>query len=198
MFFEAFRKCVPFYRTEIEGIDLHFLHHDFPLKKGQIKIPILLIHGFGSSFWDFYKIVPILANPTRFGFDFGSDGKQIVFDVVVPSLPGFGFSDAPSKPGFGAIQAARTLGKLMERLGHEKYFVHGSSVLGSQIASNLALIRPLNVQGIHLTNPHFDVAANTVAKIKWFASKLLSQKSDDLLRYPKIDDIFERPDAYGI
>uniref|UniRef100_A0A914QLZ0 AB hydrolase-1 domain-containing protein n=1 Tax=Panagrolaimus davidi TaxID=227884 RepID=A0A914QLZ0_9BILA len=184
------------YLTEFEGIDLHFLRHDFPLKKGQQKIPILLIHGFGSSFWDFYKISPILSNPTRFGYDFGGNGKQIVFDVIVPSLPGFGFSEAPIKPGLSSIQSARIFGKLMERIGHEKYFVHGSNVLGSQIASNLALIRPKNVRGIHLANPFFDFEANFVAKIKWFISKILKQEFNDL-KIPQNMDSFERPDTYG-
>uniref|UniRef100_A0A914ZB86 Epoxide hydrolase N-terminal domain-containing protein n=1 Tax=Panagrolaimus superbus TaxID=310955 RepID=A0A914ZB86_9BILA len=193
---ERFLNTFKHYKTEIEGIDLHFLRHDFPLKKGQQKVPILLIHGFGSSFWDFYKIIPILANPSRFGYDFGSEGNQIVFDVIVPSLPGFGFSQAPTKPGLGSIQAGRILGKLMDRLGHEKYFIHGSSALGSQIATNLALIRPKNVRGIHLANPFMDFETNTVAKIKWFASKILKQDISDL-KVPKNVDIFERPDSYG-
>uniref|UniRef100_A0AC35FC49 Epoxide hydrolase n=1 Tax=Panagrolaimus sp. PS1159 TaxID=55785 RepID=A0AC35FC49_9BILA len=194
---ERFLNTFKHYRTELEGIDLHFLRHDFPLKKGQQKIPILLMHGFGSSFWDFYKIIPVLSNPTRFGYDFGGNGKQIVFDVIVPSLPGFGFSEAPIKPGLGSIQSARIFGKLMERIGHEKYFVHGSSVLGSQIASNLALIRPKNVLGIHLANPFFDFEANLVAKIKWFSSKILKQGFNDL-KIPRNIDSFERPDTYGL
>lgn len=156
-----------------------------------------MIHGFGSSFWDFYKIIPILANPTRFGYDFGSEGKQLVFDVIVPSLPGFGFSESPVKPGLGVIQVGRILGKLLERLGHEKYFVHGSSVLGSQIAANLALIRPKNVQGIHLANPLMDFDANFVAKVKWFGTNVLRYEFNDF-QFPRNFDIFERDDSYGI
>lgn len=99
------------YKTEIEGIGVHFIRSNYPLKAGQKKYPLLLIHGYPSSFWDFYKVIPVLANPSRFGFDFGTT-NTIVFDVVVPSIPGFGFSDKPVKPGFGFAECARIFGRV--------------------------------------------------------------------------------------
>lgn len=99
------------YKTEVEGIGVHFLRSNYPLKTGQKKYPLLLLHGYPGSFWDFYKMIPILANPSRYGFDFGTTGT-IVFDVIVPSIPGFGFSDKPSRPGFGFVECARVFGRI--------------------------------------------------------------------------------------
>ncbi|VDN27770.1 unnamed protein product [Cylicostephanus goldi] len=86
------------YRTEIEGLQIHFLRVSLPKEKGKDTIPILLLHGFPGSYWDFYKVIPILTNPVRFGFDFGVK-RPFQFEVIVPSLPGFLFSSKPSKKG---------------------------------------------------------------------------------------------------
>ncbi|TKR95415.1 hypothetical protein L596_009589 [Steinernema carpocapsae] len=140
------------HETEIEGLLIHFVRTNYPSKNNEKKIPILLIHGYPSSFWDFYKVIPILANPGRFGFDFGSKGS-IVFDVVVPSIPGFGFSEKPQKKGFGFIECARSYAKLMSRLGHKKFFVFGSGELGVETATALTLLAPEAVQGLQVVNP---------------------------------------------
>lgn len=86
------------FSTEIEGLNVHFLHVSYPPQPSERRYPLLLIHGYPGSFWDFYKVTPILGNPSRFGFEFGANGR-ISFDLVVPSVPGFGFSDKPAKPG---------------------------------------------------------------------------------------------------
>uniref|UniRef100_A0A1I7Z6F4 Epoxide hydrolase n=1 Tax=Steinernema glaseri TaxID=37863 RepID=A0A1I7Z6F4_9BILA len=150
---EYFLNTFQHYRTELEGLLLHFTRTSFSPKKNEKKLPIILIHGYPSSFWDFYKVIPILANPGRFGFDFGGKG-QIVFDVVVPSIPGFAWSEGPSKQGFGFIECARVYSKLMERLGHKKYFVFGMGDLGVEIATALAHISPDSVWGLQVANPY--------------------------------------------
>uniref|UniRef100_A0A0K0D658 EHN domain-containing protein n=1 Tax=Angiostrongylus cantonensis TaxID=6313 RepID=A0A0K0D658_ANGCA len=118
------------YRTEIEGLSIHFLRVSITKEAGKDTTPIVLLHGFPGCYWDFYKVIPILANPARFGFEFGVE-RTIVFDVIVPSLPGFVFSTKPSK-AVGVCNAtsitdmARIIAKLMNRLSVPQYFVHGS------------------------------------------------------------------------
>ena len=186
------------FRTEVEGISIHFFRHNFPEKKGQQKVPLLLIHGFGSSSWDFYKVIPILANPSRFGFDFGPDGKQIVFDVIVPSIPGFGFSQAPRKPGLGAIETARIFGKLVKKIGHSNYFVHGSGELGSRLAGILGLLEK-NVMGIHLANPFLDLSEDWLLRAKWELAKIWPSGFEDIKKkdLPRSLDNVEEPDVLG-
>ncbi|KHN83899.1 Juvenile hormone epoxide hydrolase 1 [Toxocara canis] len=87
---------------------------------------------FGFSTAYLKNVIPILINPNRFGFDFG-ETTRFAFEVVVPSLPGFAFSDKPSKPGLGVVEAARIMAKLMKRIGFTKYFVHGHGQLGCAI-----------------------------------------------------------------
>uniref|UniRef100_A0A914CGB1 Epoxide hydrolase n=1 Tax=Acrobeloides nanus TaxID=290746 RepID=A0A914CGB1_9BILA len=167
---QYFLNTFDHYITEIEGIGIHFLRMNYPVKPGQKKFPILLIHGFPNSFWDFYKIIPVLANPSRFGYDFG--GKNtIVFDVIVPSIPGFGFSEKPSKSGVGFVECARIFGKLMSRLGHDRYFIHGSSIVGSQVGSALAAIQPQAIMGLHMSDPYIDVTSSWLFMAKYYWSR---------------------------
>ncbi|EYC44770.1 hypothetical protein Y032_0450g1677 [Ancylostoma ceylanicum] len=140
------------YRTEIEGLLIHFLRISLPEEKGKDTIPILLLHGFPGSYWDFFKVIPILTNPVRFGFDFGVR-KPFQFEVIVPSLPGFIFSSKPARKGITTTDIARIMAKLMERLSIARYFVHGSEFLGSEVATSLASLYPEQVRGIHLSNP---------------------------------------------
>ncbi|RCN32186.1 epoxide hydrolase domain protein [Ancylostoma caninum] len=113
------------YRTEIEGLLIHFLRISLPEEKGKDTIPILLLHGFPGSYWVFFKMIPILTNPVRFGFDFGVR-KPFQFEVIVPSLPGFIFSSKPARIGITSTDIARIMAKLMERLSVDRYFVHGT------------------------------------------------------------------------
>ncbi|EFO88457.1 hypothetical protein CRE_10548 [Caenorhabditis remanei] len=159
------------YKTEIEGLKIHFLRVSTPPKDKKTRvIPLLILHGFPGSFWDFFKVIPILTNPTRHGFDFGVE-EPIQFDVIVPSLPGFLFSDKPAKPGFDAIATARILGKLMNRLDLTQYFVHGTEGYGSDLATLLASLYPIRIAGLHVSNPFVrpTFSTFTLAKYAWKA-----------------------------
>uniref|UniRef100_A0A8R1HXT4 Epoxide hydrolase n=1 Tax=Caenorhabditis japonica TaxID=281687 RepID=A0A8R1HXT4_CAEJA len=163
------------YRTEIEGLRVHFLRVSTPPKsKTSRVVPLLIVHGFPGSFWDFFKVIPILTNPSRHGFDFGVD-ESIQFDVIVPSLPGFLFSDKPVKSGFNAIATARILGKLMHRLDVDEYFVHGAEGYGGDVATLLASLYPQRVTGLHVSNPFVRPTFSTLTLAK-FAWKALSHK----------------------
>jgi pimeloyl-ACP methyl ester carboxylesterase len=111
-----------------------------------------LIHGWPDSFYRFIKLIPLLTEP-------GANG--VAFDVIIPSIPGFGFSDLPKEGGIGPEKIAYMLNKLMkEKLGYNSWFVHGGD-WGASIATHMARENK-NIQGLHLTNipPDFFFAAN--------------------------------------
>lgn len=185
------------YRTEIEGLKVHFLRVSTPPKDKKTRvIPLLILHGFPGSFWDFFKIIPILSNPSRHGFDFGVD-EPIQFDVIVPSLPGFLFSDKPGKQGFNAIATTRILAKLMYRLDLTDYFVHGTEGYGSDLATLLASLYPNRVAGLHVSNPFIRPTFSTFTLIK-YAWKALSHKDKEEKEKEVAEGKEEVPDVTDI
>jgi juvenile hormone epoxide hydrolase len=101
--------------------------------KNKKVLPLLLLHGWPGSFIEFTKIIPLLTRETE-GYDF-------VFELVVPSLPGYGFSDPARKPGLGPAEMGLIFDRLMKRLGYDKYYVQGGD-WGSLIGSNMATLFP--------------------------------------------------------
>lgn len=130
------------FRTEIDGLGLHFIHER---GRGERSLPLLLSHGWPDSFYRFYKVLPMLTDPEAHG------GKaEDAFDVVVPSLPGYGFSDRPTRKGVGQEKTATLLNRLMtETLGYERFGAHGGDV-GSGITERLATAHARSLVGIHL------------------------------------------------
>ncbi|CAG2173392.1 unnamed protein product [Oppiella nova] len=102
------------YTTKINGIDIHFLHVK-PSKPAKTVVPLMVIHGWPGSVWEYYKAIPMLIEPTN----------DIAFEIICPSIPGYGFSEAPHQPGFDVTQTSRIFLKLMHRLNHKTFFVHG-------------------------------------------------------------------------
>ncbi|XP_073527778.1 epoxide hydrolase 1-like isoform X2 [Phyllobates terribilis] len=135
----------PHYKTKIEGLDVHFVHVKPPnLKPGQKAIPLLMVHGWPGSFYEFYRILPLLTDPGNHGLD-----PNITFEVICPSIPGYGFSEAPHKKGFSFVSAARVFYKLMFRLGFSEFYLQGGD-WGSVITTALAQMKPESVKGLHL------------------------------------------------
>ncbi|XP_076599673.1 epoxide hydrolase 1 [Chaetodon auriga] len=129
----------PHFKTKIEGLDVHFIHVRPPRRENQKVLPLMLVHGWPGSFYEFYKILPLLTE--------NQDG--LVFEVICPSIPGYGFSDAPRKQGFDSFAAARIFLTLMERLGFSKFYLQGGD-WGSLITTNMAQMKPQCVKGLHL------------------------------------------------
>ncbi|CAO4379539.1 unnamed protein product [Caenorhabditis nigoni] len=184
------------YRTEIEGLKIHFLRVSTPPKDKKTRVvPLLIVHGFPGSFWDFFKVIPILTNPSRHGFDFGVE-EPIQFDVIVPSLPGFLFSDKPAKQGFDGIATARILGKLMHRLDLNDYFVHGTEGYGGDVATLLASLFPTRIAGLHISNPFVrpTFSTFTLAKYAWKAMKHDDEKEgeEEVESYTDMADYFKQ------
>ncbi|XP_071995886.1 epoxide hydrolase 1-like [Engystomops pustulosus] len=135
----------PHYKTTIEGLDVHFVHVKPPhLPPGQKAVPLLLVHGWPGSFYEFYRIIPLLTEPGKHGLD-----PKVTFEVICPSIPGYGFSEAPHKQGFDAVAAARIFYKLMLRLGFSQFYLQGGD-WGSLITTTLSQMRPEAVKGLHL------------------------------------------------
>ena len=128
------------FHATIDGLGLHFIHEK---GKGKNPVPILLTHGFPDSFVRFLKLIPLLTAE-------GPGGLS--FDVIVPSIPGYGFSDRPAKPGMNIERIAGLFARLMkEGLGYTKFIAHGGD-WGSSITEQIAIQYPERLLGIHLTD----------------------------------------------
>nr|XP_046470969.1 juvenile hormone epoxide hydrolase 1-like [Neodiprion pinetum] len=133
----------PQFKTNIQGLDIHFYHVKPTVPKGSsVKVlPLLLVHGWPGSVVEFQKIIPLLTTPRS--------NNDFVFEVIAPSLPGYGFSDAAIRPGLGNAQMSVVLKNLMSRLGFEKFYTQGGD-WGSLITANMGVLFPDSVFGIHL------------------------------------------------
>lgn len=129
----------PHFKTKIEGLDVHFIHVKPVQTAGQKVLPLIMVHGWPGSFFEFYKVLPLLTKTE----------SDVVFEVICPSIPGYGYSEPPHKQGFNSIAAARIFHKLMERLGFTEYYLQGGD-WGSLITSNMAQMKPECVRGLHL------------------------------------------------
>ncbi|XP_003747377.1 epoxide hydrolase 1 [Galendromus occidentalis] len=147
-------NAFPHYKTEIEGLNIHFFR-SLPQPGPKIKvIPILMIHGWPGSFVEFLKITPLLSE--------AKDG--VSFDIIVPSLPGYGYSDPAKKQGVDIAVTARIFSKLMKRLGYSKYYVQGGD-WGAAIANAMGIFYPENLRGIHMNMVFADsLSAIAIAK----------------------------------
>ncbi len=131
--------------TNIDGIDIHFIHQRSMVEGAR---PLLITHGWPGSVVEFYKVIEPLTNPEAYG---GSSADA--YHVICPSLPGFGFSGKPSAPGWGVDKIAATWNTLMLRLGYERYFAQGGD-WGSAVTTFIGLQNKGNCAGIHVNMPN--------------------------------------------
>ncbi|MDG2267853.1 MAG: epoxide hydrolase [Alphaproteobacteria bacterium] len=135
-------NAFPQFKTQISDIDVHFLHCE---GKGKKNIPLLLMHGWPGSVFEFLDIIPILTNPKSFGIE-----SDIAFTVIAPSLPGFGLSFEPFQKRYGVEEIADCLKKLMVNvLEYKKFCIQGGD-WGAMIGSRISYIYPDNILGLHL------------------------------------------------
>jgi pimeloyl-ACP methyl ester carboxylesterase len=132
------------FTTEIDGINIHFIHER---GKGQNPMPLLLLHGWPDSFYRYSKLIPMLTDPASYGGD-----EADSFDVIVPSFPNFGFSEHITQPGWYLEKSTGLFHKLMtDVLGYKRYVAHGGDG-GSPLAQSLAIEYTESVSAIHLTD----------------------------------------------
>jgi len=134
------------YQTVVSDMHIHFIHER---GKGPNPIPLLITHGWPSSFVEMLKLIPLLTDPANHGGD-ASDA----FDVIVPSVPGFGFSERPVQAGMTRWRVAELWAKLMDELGYQRFGLHANDI-GAVISSWLSLDFPERVIGFHTMMPTF-------------------------------------------
>jgi pimeloyl-ACP methyl ester carboxylesterase len=156
---EATLNALPHFITEIDGLDIHFIH---ARSKHDNALPLIVTHGWPGSVIEQLKIVDPLVNPTAHGAS-ASDA----FHLVIPSMPGYGFSGKPTTTGWGPERIARAWAELMKRLGYTKYVAQGGD-WGALMVDMMGVLAPPGLLGIH-TNmaatvpPDVDKAAFTGA-----------------------------------
>jgi pimeloyl-ACP methyl ester carboxylesterase len=138
---EARLNALPQFRTELDGLDIHYLHVRSPHDGA---VPLVMTHGWPGSIVEFLKVLPMLTDPTKYGGE-----AEDAFHVVCPSLPGYGFSDKPAKNGWSVERIARAWSSLMLRLGYNRYFAQGGD-WGAGVTTAIALQDTEHCHGIHL------------------------------------------------
>jgi pimeloyl-ACP methyl ester carboxylesterase len=188
------RKCekkinaLPNFVTEIDGLDIHFIH---VRSKHDNALPMIVTHGWPGSIIEQMKIIEPLTNPTANG---GTAADA--FHLVIPSLPGYGFSGKPTKPGWNPVTIAKAWATLMQRLGYTKYVAQGGD-WGNAISEVMALQQPPGLLGIH---------TNMAATVPPDVSKALSAggpppaglSPDEKHAYEQLDDFYKNGLGYAI
>ncbi|APO98607.1 epoxide hydrolase [Xanthomonas perforans] len=160
-------------RTAIDGLDIHFLHVRSP-EPG--ALPLLLTHGWPGSILEFRDVIGPLTDPVAYG------GKASdAFHLVIPSLPGFGFSGKPTFRGWGVGRTAAAWVELMRRLGYGERWTAQGGDWGSAITTALGFMQPPGLVGIHLNMVMFDPSAEEIANATPAEQRML----DDAKRYQR-------------
>ena len=141
---EAQINAVPNFVTEIDGLDIHFIH---VRSKHENALPIIITHGWPGSIVEQMKLIEPLTNPTAHG---GSAADA--FHVVIPSMAGYGFSGKPTAPGWDTTRMARAWNVLMKRLGYSKYVAQGGD-WGSLVSEQMGVLAFPELLGIHINLP---------------------------------------------
>jgi pimeloyl-ACP methyl ester carboxylesterase len=141
---EAKLNALPQFMAEIDGLDIHFIH---VRSKHPNALPVIITHGWPGSVSEILKVVGPLTDPTAHG-----GRAEDAFDLVIPSMPGYGFSGKPTTAGWGTDRIARTWAELMRRLGYSRYVAQGGD-WGSPVSNAMARLAPQGLLGIHVNLP---------------------------------------------
>ena len=141
---EAKLNALPQFVTSIDGLDIHFIR---VRSKHPNALPVIITHGWPGSVFENIKVIGPLTDPTAHGA-----GAEDAFDVVIPSMPGYGFSGRPTDTGWGPDRIGQTWAELMKRLGYTRYVAQGGD-WGSPVSSAMARQAPAGLLGIHINLP---------------------------------------------
>jgi pimeloyl-ACP methyl ester carboxylesterase len=185
---EARLNALPQFTTEIDGVDIHFIHVK---SKHDDALPIIVTHGWPGSIIEQMKIIGPLTNPAAAG---GSASDA--FHVVIPSIPGYGFSGKPTEKGWDPIRVARAWIELMDRLGYTKYVAQGGD-WGDAITEQMALIAPPGLLGIHVNMPA-TIPEDVAAALQPGGKKPDGLSADESHAYDQLADFYAHGLGYAI
>jgi pimeloyl-ACP methyl ester carboxylesterase len=184
---EARLQALPNFITEIDGLDIHFIH---VRSKHENALPVIVTHGWPGSVVEQLKIVEPLTNPTAHG---GSASDA--FHVVIPSMPGYGYSGKPTTAGWGPARIASAWVVLMERLGYKKYVAQGGD-WGAVVTDMMGLQAPPGLLGIHTNMPGIFPAEIDGAAFSG-APAPAGLSADEKLAYDRLQFVYQKGIAYG-
>ena len=184
---EANLNALPQFITEIDGLDIHFIH---VRSKHANALPLIVTHGWPGSVIEQIKIIDPLTNPTSHGGN-ASDA----FHVVVPSIPGYGYSGKPTTTGWDPVHIARAWVVLMKRLGYTKFVAQGGD-WGAVITEQMGLLAPPDLLGIHTNMPGIFPADIDAAAFSG-APAPSGLSADEKLAYERLQFVYQKGIAYG-
>ncbi len=185
---EAKLKALPHFMTTIDGVDIHFIH---VRSKHANALPVIITHGWPGSVIEQLKVIDPLTNPTAHG-----GRAEDAFDVVIPSIPGYGFSGKPTTTGWDPIRIARAWVVLMQRLGYTKYVAQGGD-WGDAVSEQMALLAPPELLGIHVNMPA-TVPADISKALKYGEPAPSSLSAEELHAFKQLDSFFKTGLGYAI
>jgi len=184
---EARMNALPQFMTTIDGLDIHFIH---VRSKHANALPVIVTHGWPGSVTEQLKIIGPLTDPTAHG------GKaEDAFDVVIPSMPGYGFSGKPTKTGWDPAHIARAWVVLMKRLGYTRYVAQGGD-WGAVVTEQMGLLAPPELLGIHVNMPGIFPADIDGAAFSG-APAPSGLSADEKLAYERLQFVYQKGIGYG-
>ncbi len=181
-------NALPQFMTEIDGLDIHFIH---VRSKHENALPLIVTHGWPGSIIEQLKIIDPLTNPTAHG---GSASDA--FDIIIPSLPGYGFSGKPTTPGWDPIRVARAWIVLMKRLGYTRFVAQGGD-WGNAVTEQMALQLPPELVGIH-TNMPATVPADVARALQYGEPAPSGLSADERHAWDQLDFFYKHGLGYAL
>jgi pimeloyl-ACP methyl ester carboxylesterase len=184
---EAKMNALPQFVTEIDGLNIHFIH---VRSKHENALPLIVTHGWPGSIIEQMKIIDPLTNPTTHG-----GNESDAFHVVIPSMPGYGFSGKPTETGWGPERIAQAWTTLMRRLGY-KHFVAQGGDWGAVITDMMGVQAPRELLGIHTNMP--GIFPSEIDKAAFSGAPAPSDLSaDEKIAYERLQFVYQKGIAYG-
>jgi len=184
---EARLNALPQFITQIDGLDIHFIH---VRSKHKNAMPMIITHGWPGSIVEQMKIIGPLTDPTAYG-----GRAEDAFDVVIPSMPGYGFSGKPTTTGWGPPRIARAWAVLMNRLGYTRYVAQGGD-WGAVVTEQMGLQAPPGLLGIHVNMPGIFPADIDGAAFSG-APAPSGLSDDERVAYERLRFVYQKGIAYG-
>ncbi|MEO7999113.1 MAG: epoxide hydrolase, partial [Gemmatimonadaceae bacterium] len=184
---ESQLNALPQFITKIDGLDIHFIHVK---SRHPNAMPLLITHGWPGSILEVVKAIGPLTDPTAFG------GKaEDAFDVIIPSMPGYGFSQKPSAPGWGPDRMGRAWHELVTRLGYTRYVSAGGD-WGSVVANAMGQQAPKGLLGIHVNMPA-TIPPNVALALKNGDPAPAGLSPKEKAAFDSMNDFYTKGGAYG-